>query len=288
MPGNNAQRGRTGELYEEHLVLGAEFGSGLNGAVVPDCYPLGPAEAMAFDSGAALTDVSGLYTLLFHGAPAEAFSRTCFAGKPLQVGECSFEAVLTGDGAIASIPLLARTGTSEYAVWDFTSRSQTLDTWLTFLAEVSQGGVTPFAGLEHEWISEQIVPLVLWGRDAREVLSDYVSEGTGSSLPLPGRVASIALDGHITTLVTCLKLGEYEFYLLMVPSNMARNLWRSLLSFEVVHPVGLLALRNRLGIALPWLNRLETTERIILPATELESLGLIRKSRDFVGARGLC
>lgn len=284
---NNSQNTRLGTLYEEHLLLGALFGEGLNGILVPDAYERQSHDDqnLAFDAGVALADVSGLYTLLMHGTPAPAFAQTAFAGRKLEVGGCAFEAVLAGDGSLTAVPLLARTGTNEYAVWDFSSRSATLDAWLGFLSQVSQGGVAPFAGLTCEDVSEKVVPLVLWGRDAQRVLLDYLPQGVGA--PVPGTVDNCALDGHINTLVASILLDRWPCYLMMVPPNQARTLWRSLLSFEVVTPVGMSALRARIEASLPWAEALRSSGPVRLPAHELEEMGLVRLEHDFVGARGL-
>lgn len=285
MPTRDSQGNKFGTLYQEHLQLGASFGEGLNGTKVPDSYGHPEEEARAFASGAALADVSGLYTLRFHGEPAPLFAQTAFAGRLLGVGEASFEAVLAGDGSLSSVPLLARTGEQEYAVWDFSPRSAGLDAWLGFLAHINQGGVAPFSGLSCEEESSKLVALVLWGRDAQRVLLDYVGKGEG--LPVSGTVGTRSLDGHIETLLTCMTLGGKPCYLLMVPPNMARVLWRSLLSFDTVSPVGLTALTTQLRDVVPWFAELLNGGRLSLPARTLDEQGLIRGSRDFVGARGL-
>lgn len=274
------------ELYQEHLILGGQFGEGINGTLVPDAYGNAEGESEAFQAGAGLTDLSGMYALRLSGGPVATFATTAFAGQKLPVGSCAFEAVLTGDGAITSVPLLARTGESEYAVWDLSPRSEALNAWLGFLAQVSQRGVAPFEGLSRDTVGQKIVPLILWGRSAERVLGDYVEPSAG--LPAPGCVCTCALDGRIHTLVSCLTLADQPCYLLMVPPNEARVLWRSLLSFNEVTPVGLKSLLHRLGEALPWASEvLGTNDRVKLPATKLEGYDLVRDESDFVGARGL-
>lgn len=279
-----------GKLYQEHLMLDARFGEGFNGVLVPDSYGYGSGEAEgtadAFEEGAALADLSGLYTLLVHGDPAPLFTQTAFAGIKLGVGSCAFEAVLAGDGSLTAVPLLARTGQHEYAVWDATPRSGALDAWLGFLAQVSQGGVTPFAGLSCEDVAQKVVPLVLWGRAAQRVLLDYLPKGT--PVPVAGEVASLSLDGRIDVLVASIALDGLPCYLMMVPSNQAQVLWRSFLSFNEVAPVGMSALRAHAINAQPWVGQLlQEGERLSFTAQELEEHGLVRAERDFVGARGL-
>ncbi|MDD5799330.1 MAG: hypothetical protein PUD09_01575 [Coriobacteriales bacterium] len=281
----NASGRRMGALYQEHLMLDANFGRGLNGVAVPQSYGDGRGELEAFDEGAALCDLSGMYVRLMSGACAPSFARTAFAGTDLRVGSCSFEAVLTGDGAVTSVPLLARTGDSEYAVCDLSQRCEALEAWLGFLAQVSQRGVTPFEGIVREDVDDRMTPLLLWGRAAERTLTDYVPNSSG--LPAPGCVCACALDGRIHVLAMAPDLGARPAYLMLVPSNQARVLWRSLLSFEEVHPVGTEALHQRLLRDLPWAGLLRGSDRISLDDQQLQNYGLVRQTNDFVGARGL-
>ena len=274
----------TGSLYAEHLALGATFGEGR----VPARYGAEPDVgdlAKALGEGALLCDVSDAAMLLLSGEPAQNFCEAAFAARRLRMGECAFEAVLTGDGSVASLPLLARTGIGEYVCADLSQRAEVLEGWLSFLSAVEQDGTAPFAGLELEDVSGSHAALLLWGQGAPEVLGDYVVGGA-QALPARGCVASCQLD-RLPCIVCHLELGERPAFAILVPPVHAAVLWRSLLSFAQVEPVGHAALRSLLHDALPWTSALATTEPLRMRADELASHGLARSSADFVGARGL-
>lgn len=290
---------RISVLYEEHLLLSATFGDRLaSRPPVPSAYGDGVGERDALERGTALSDLSGLSCLLFSGPSATAFAHTAFSGRELAVGECAYECVLMGDGRLASVPLLARTGDAEFAVLDASPRAQLLASWLSFLANVESGGVEPFSDLVAENVTGSLVPLLLAGADAARVASDYLPEG--AALPARGQIRSIALDGRIASLVARVDpaaagAAGAPAYLLLVPPDDARAVWRSLLSFESVAPVGSEALRQHLADRLPWASWLgvgggdgaNAGAEGPLAARDLVAAGLARPQMDFVGARGL-
>nr|WP_314638297.1 aminomethyl transferase family protein [uncultured Olsenella sp.] len=272
------------ELHEEHLLLGASFPEGEAPLLGPVSYVTEGADD-PFRGGCALCDLTGTLVLLASGGPASSWAQAAFAGDGLAVGECSFQPALLGDGSLASIPLLGRTGDDEYAIWDLSPRSQTLSAWLSFLANVEQGGYKPYEGLGTEDVTDRLVPLALWGDSAEAVLRDYLpGEDT---LPAAGRLGELLLDGRIGCLIARLPLAGEDCFLLMVPPTLVRRLWRSLLSFGSVTPVGHGRVVSRLGELLPWSRWLSQTDRVAPTEGELEGQGLLRASGDFVGARGL-
>ena len=293
-------------LYREHVLLGARFGDGDGavveryacetgaepagtepaGAAVADTEPAGAAPGADLRSaGVVLSDVSDMSMLLFSGPPATSFATTAFAGRVLEAGECSFQAVLTGDGSLVSVPLLARTGTSEYVVADLSARSDVLDGWLSFLSAVETEGVAPFASIECEDVSGAHVALVLAGAEAADVLGDYVRGGK-AGLPGVGRIEQCMLDS-IPCIVARPQVGELDAFVLLVPPVHAVSLWRSLLSFGEVAPVGRAALRSLARDELSWSRHLRSSDTIRLGHDDLSSAGLVRETCDFVGARGI-
>lgn len=275
----------TSPLFPEHAVLGARLGE-------PTCGPEPvlsyPSEQAGHDGsqGAALADLSGSCYQLLSGPDAAALARAALAGAPLGVGDAAFEASLTGDGGLASVPLALRTGDSEVVVLDPSERGDTLVAWLGFLRSVEQGGVAPFEGAAVEDASEMLVPLLLCGPAARGVLCDYVE--SAEELPGPGVVRPVMLD-KISCLVAGVPLpgGDAGCFLVLVPAGMARVLWRSLLSFPVVDPVGLERVRAIMGEALPWASLLTEGDAHRPSRARLEGWGLLRPEGDYVGARGL-
>lgn len=260
-------------LYEEHALLGARFAAEGSVPVVAS-YGHPDAELAGFADSAALVDLSGVATRLIAGVAAPDLCSACFAGVQPEVGECSFQAVLTGDGSVASVGLLARTGDREYLCWDLGDRHQVLFAWLEFLAQIEQGGVTPFAGAEVEDVGEHLVPLMLAGPLAPSILTDYLRE---QPLPQAGSIASRRLD-ETPCLVACLPFGAGDAFLVLVPPQMARIFWRSFLSFGAVVPAGAHALLPWLADQLPWFERVaEETDKLTLPAHVLRTWGLVRR-----------
>jgi aminomethyltransferase len=84
-----------------------------------------------------------------------------------------------------------------------------------------------------------------------------------------------------------LDLLDQPCYAILVPPAFARILWRSLLSFESVRPLGTEGLSGLATAALPWAESLRDEGRIRLDAELLLAHGLVRGANDFVGARGL-
>jgi len=271
-------------LHDEHLLLGAVMGEGACGRSVPLSYPVVSAGERSFGE-ALLCDLTGHGSLLLSGASAPSFVSAAFAGRVLAVGEVAFEAVLTGDGAVVSIVLLARTGDAEYACWDLSGKGDALHAWLGFLARVEEGGVRAFPDLALEDAAEALVPLLLWGPEATNVLSDYL----GTQLPpAPGTIANRNLDAIGCLVATLPEVGECG-YLVLVPPRYARVLWRSFLSFPVVTPMGRRELVFAVSGLFPQLGGDAFVEgkRAVCPRDALVEAGLVRAEQTFVGARGL-
>lgn len=268
-------------LHDEHLLLGAKLGLGADERQAPRSYA-GVDEHMAFDECVALVDLSGLGSRLITGHAASALVSAVFAGRELAIGQMAPEVALTGDGGIASVALLARTGTQEYACWDLAGRGDILSSWLAFVAAIEQRGVRPFDGCQIEDASDALVPLLLWGPQAPNVLSDYLGDQT---LPERGTIASRMFD-RIGCLVGAPALDDTPCYLVLVPPLYARVLWRSFLSFQSVSPVGIDAFVQRIAKGYPFLAAAGET-RLAATRQQLESSGLLRREHTFIGARGL-
>lgn len=266
-----------GPLFEEHLVLGARFGD--DGLVEGYANETGE----PWREGACLADLTHMTCFVFGGSAAVPFVRATFAGRGLEAGECAFEAVLTGDGAIASVPLLCRTGQAEHVVFDASARSEILEAWLSFVSAIEQNGYRPYQDLVVDDATATHATLLLKGPAARRILADYLGE---QEMPEAGRVAELTLDA-MPAIVVALPEPLRDGLLLLVSPAHARVLWRSLLSFPEVTPIGKAALARGLEQDLGWWAGLSATD-VIRPTRErLEGWGLLRSTSDFIGARAL-
>lgn len=264
-------------LYEEHLLLGATFGA--DGLVDSYAGANGPHDA----SMTHVADVSHVRMMLVSGESASAFTHAAFAGTRLAIGGCAFECVLTGDGNVASIPLLARTGDAEYVTLDFSPRAETLEAWLLFLSGIEHEGQRAFENLQTQDVTDSHVAIALWGHGASHVLKDYL--GT-QPIPKAGTVCSRMLD-RIACIVVTLPTGTVPCYVLLVPPHASVALWRSFLSFPQVRPEGAGALWQSCVESLGWPAMLSSYDALSLSRVTLEREGLIRDDTDYVGARGL-
>lgn len=269
-------------LHTELEYLGAQFSTSTEGFnLAQSFYGEKPLEEALKDC--ALIDLSGIGYTLVSGTSAQNFVEAVFAGKQLEVGETSFECALTGDGSLSSIGLLARSGQNEYVVLDASERSLVLDEWLSIIASVEQNGVAPYAEVSLEDATPLLTPLLLAGKKTKKVLMDYLGE---QKLPEDSKLCNLMLDQTIPALVANVSTKKVPAYLVMVPPVHTVILYRSLLSFETVHPLGYKQLIEGLKTYLPWFSELASNTKVVVAKDKLEGWGLLRASDDFIGARG--
>ena len=269
-------------LHTELEYLGAQFSTSTEGFnLAQSFYGEKPLEEALKDC--ALIDLSGIGYTLVSGTSSQNFVEAVFAGKQLEVGEASFECALTGDGSLSSIGLLARSGQNEYVVLDASERSLVLDEWLSIIASVEQNGVAPYAEVSLEDATPLLTPLLLAGKKVKKVLMDYLGE---QRLPEDSKLCNLMLDQTIPALVANVSTKKVPAYLVMVPPVHTVILFRSLLSFETVHPLGHKQLVEGLKTYLPWFSELASNTKVVVAKDKLEGWGLLRASDDFIGARG--
>ena len=269
-------------LHTELEYLGAQFSTSTEGFnLAQSFYGEKPLEEALKDC--ALVDLSGISYTLVSGTVAQNFVEAVFAGEQLEVGETSFECALTGDGSLSSIGLLARSGQNEYVVLDASERSLVLEEWLSIIASVEQNGVAPYAEVSLDDATPLLTPLLLAGKKAKKVLMDYLGE---QQLPEDSKLCNLMLDQTIPALVANVSTKKVPAYLVMVPPVHTVILYRSLLSFETVHPLGYKQFIEGLKTYLPWFSELASNTKVVLAKDKLEGWGLLRASADFIGARG--
>ena len=269
-------------LHTELEYLGAQFTPSTEGFMFAESFFVEkPFEAAIQDC--ALVDLSGVNYTLINGNTAQDFIEAVFAGKKLEVGEAAFECALTGDGSLASIGLLARSGQNEYVVLDASERSLILREWLSVIASVEQNGIAPYAEVTLADATHLLTPLLLAGKKAKKVLMDYLGE---QKLPQESELCNLLLDQSIPALIANVSTKKIPAYLVMVQPVHTVILFRSLLSFETVHPIGHKQLLEALKMYLPWFSELLGHTKVVMAKDKLEGWGLLRASGDFIGSRG--
>ena len=276
-----------GALLTEHVLLGASFFEADGGPSRVERYA-GEKDAPFADPGvdALLCDLTGATYLLVSDPCGTGLPEAALARQPLAVGECGFSAALAGDGRLLSAPLVLRTGDAEHVLIDASGHGAPLEAWLGFLRSVEAGGVAPYEQASVERADEMLVPLLLAGAGVRAVLADYVS--APDELPEAGTVRQVALD-KISTLVARVPLPSEDqlAYVVFVPVPYARILWRSLLSFVRVSPIGHRALRQLVAETLPWEGCVGPEAQRQATGELLRAWGLARAEGGFVGARAV-
>ena len=277
---------RMGVLYGEHALLGASFSSSDDGSDIRVVsYP--SEKGGSIDPGCAyLHDLSGSSYALVSGAHASDLIEAAFCGSKISVGECAWQCALTAEGALTSVPLVIRTGANEYVLVDPTGRGDVVVAWLGFLSQIEQNGFAPYAGTRVEDATDMLTPLLMAGNAATTVLSDYVSRPR--DLPGQGQVKNVYLDKiSVVAARAAIPSVSFPVFVLLVPPAQATVLWRSFLSFNEVAPVGCEAVCRAMLEMLPWGVQLTEKDKVLPSASQLKSWGLLRDTRDFVGARSL-
>ena len=269
-------------LHTELEYLGAQFTSSTEGFMFAESF-FGEKPFEAAIQDCALVDLSGVNYTLINGNTAQDFIEAVFAGKKLEVGEAAFECAFTGDGSLASIGLLARSGQNEYVVLDASERSLILREWLSVIASVEQNGIVPYAEVTLADATHLLTPLLLAGKKAKKVLIDYLGE---QKLPQESELCNLLLDQSIPALIANVSTKKIPAYLVMVQPVHTVILFRSLLSFETVHPIGHKQLLEALKMYLPWFSELLGHTKVVMAKDKLEGWGLLRASGDFIGSRG--
>lgn len=277
---------RMGVLYGEHALLGADLSSSDDGSVIRVVsYP--SEKGGPVDSGRAyLHDLSGSSYVLVSGPHASDLIEAAFCGPKISVGESAWQCALTAEGGLTSVPLVIRTGANEYVLLDPSDRGDVVVAWLGFLSQIEQNGFAPYVGTKVEDATGMLTPLLMAGNAATAVLSDYVSHPR--DLPALGQVKNVYLD-KISAVASRIAIPGITFpvFVLLVPPAQASILWRSFLSFNEVSPVGCVAVCRAMAEMLPWGGLLSEKDKVLPSASQLESWGLLRSTRDFVGSRCL-
>ncbi len=130
------------------------------------------------------------------------------------------------------------------------------------------------------------MPLFLAGPRAHEVLSDYLNDAQ-SALPPIGKLSFYLLDARIATLIGHVPLKDLDAYIVLVNPQQVQILWRSLLSFPMVVPIGEADLIQILSHELSWLRASHNVDKASISQDIHNVHGFVRSSRDFMGGQAL-
>lgn len=263
-------------LMQEHSYLGASIDDGRVISYLGET-PLDEAR-----KGVCLYDLSGCLYSFVSGEDAHSYIESLCAGTKLPVASCGFSAVLTGDGALVSVPLAVRGGEHEYMLLDVSDKGETLKAWMGFVQGIERQGSRPFEGVAVEDATDLLVPLMLLGERVDELIGDYTGD---QALPSRGQVASIAFD-RVPCVLAHLDAFDGACYIVFAPPSSSVRLFRSFLSFTYVHPQGMLSAQQLLD-TLPWGSALRESDRIEVPHDDLASWSILRPDADYIGARGI-
>lgn len=276
-------------LHAEHELLGAVFDiNPQTGYEIPISYgtPASTVGDKTSEAECCLFDVSGHTYQLIGGALAPSLVSDIFAGPVLDIGDLSFQPVFTGDGAVVSVVLVARSGDNEYFYLDISNHGGLLSSCIAnYLFEKKrQGASSETVSLEDA--DQLLVPLFLAGPRAHEVLSDYLND-TQSALPPIGKLSFCLLDARIAALIGHVPLKDLDAYIVLVNPQQVQILWRSLLSFPMVVPIGEADLIQILSHELPWLRASHNVDETSISQDVHNVHGFVRSSRDFIGGQAL-
>ena len=279
-------------LTEEHLALGGILETkqtGNHSVKLPMRYTKPDEELSFLRHGCGITDISYTGLLVVHGSDAYDLVRAATTALIPEVGQSCYTAVLTGDGALLSVVLLARTGDEEFLLLDTSNRFELLREWFMWLSHIEKDGVKPYKNAEVVDETGALLPVQLTGPGAAAILNDYL--GSDARLPYPGEIGMLKLDKIICIVCNCAPSATagkaYDAYKVLIPPAFATILWRSLLSFGQLEPVGLCAWHLYEQGYQPWLSALSQTDRISCTRRTLTSWGLVLQGDEFIGARGL-
>lgn len=271
------------DLSKEHMLLGGVMAQRYRAQVAMQ-YHSASDEKNVLLASCGLTHLADMGMMLVSGTDAPSLIQAAVACNMPAVGSCAYGAVLSGDAALLSVPLVVRTGDTEFLLLDGSSRFELLYEWLSWLSCVEQDGKALYAHASVSDESSSLVAFQLAGPRASAILSDYIAKD--AQLPKRGCVNNLMLDS-VMSIVLHGFLADQDCYTVLLPPAVASTFWRSFLSFSEVEPVGYDALKNFERKQIPWSSALSHSDRISVTRDTLVAWQICRDSDNFIGARAL-
>ena len=271
------------DLSKEHMLLGGVMAQ-RHRAQVAMQYHSASDEKNALLTSCGLTHLADMGMMLVSGTDAPSLIQAAVACNMPVVGSYAYGAVLSGDAALLSVPLVVRTGDTEFLLLDGSSRFELLYEWILWLVCVEQDGKALYAHASVSNESSSLVVFQLAGPRATAILSDYIAKDV--QLPKRGCVNNLMLDSAMSIVVHS-SLADQDCYTVLLPPAVAGTFWRSFLSFSEVEPVGYDALKSVERKQIPWSSALSHSDRISATRDMLVAWQICRDSDNFIGARAL-
>ena len=273
---------RTSALILEHEALGAEFAP-FDLLYLPTSYR-GEADVTDGAVRTVVSDVTDVSMLRVSGADATRFLETMgsLAVGDVEVGRTSASVHLTGEGEIIDLVTVARTSDDEYFLLGTPENREELLAWLQAHATLADGETPVFPDVELLDTTALMSAIVLMGPAS----ADIISEMSGSRPEdLAGRVMDITLDGRPALLVSAEEALLPARWLLYLAKDDVTTIWRGILSFEEIDPIGREALVRLLYSLHPELKAL--TGDAYLLARDIDLGSVVDPGRRFVGSSNL-
>jgi hypothetical protein len=200
-----------------------------------------------------------------------------------EVGAAAAALILTGQGEIIDLVILARTGDTEYMLTTHPATKDEVFAWLEAHAELSDEAGSVFSQLELEDKTKDLKTVAVYGPAAHCIVNDLA--GGELDAALLGRCVGLCeLDG-LPAFVFSYPLLEGGYFELSVAPNCAPSLEHLLLSFSEIDPDSWEEYCAKRQAARTWFSGAEQSEYRRPDSPELSAL--MRTTRDFVGARAL-
>lgn len=186
---------------------------------------------------------------------------------------------------MVSVALVARSGDNEYFYLDVSNHGGLLSSCIAnYLFEKKrQGASSETVSLEDA--DQLLVPLFWQGPVHTKYL--VIISMTRSQPSSIGKLSFCLLDARIAALIGHIPLKDLDAYIVLVNPQQVQILWRSLLSFSMVVPIGEADLMRILSHELSWLSASHNVDETSISQDIHNVHGFVRSSRDFIGGQAL-
>ncbi len=217
-------------LYEEHLALGARMVD-FAGWEMPVQFAGIVEEHNAVRSAAGIFDVCHMTEFRVFGTGAFDFLQRVLTndlGRIAEIGQAQYTLMLDEDGGIIDDLIVYHTGDIEYLIIANAANHETDLAWLKSHVP---------SGVEFVDESERTGLIALQGPEATSVLKQLAGEGF--ELPARFAIAEALLDGTVPVLIARTGYTGEDGVEIVCRASEAPVVWRLLLSFPEVTPIGL-------------------------------------------------